>query len=56
MSALNFANIYHPHTRNVGKVVGVDEENAYSWPACDLCGNEQFSDNKRFIDCAYHVH
>ncbi|XP_064399197.1 DNA repair-scaffolding protein-like isoform X2 [Halichondria panicea] len=34
------------HVNEISKVVGVDEENAYSWPACDLCGNEQFSDNK----------
>ncbi len=44
-----------PHT-HVGKVVGVDEDNAYSWPACDLCGNEQLSENERYVDCAYHVH
>ncbi|MGH0181762.1 UNVERIFIED_CONTAM: hypothetical protein FKN15_007800 [Acipenser sinensis] len=24
-----------------GTIVAVDEENAYSWPACDRCGNEK---------------
>lgn len=24
-----------------GTIVGVDEDNAYSWPACDRCGNEK---------------
>jgi len=28
---------------SVGCVKGVDEENAYSWPACDICGNGKLS-------------
>lgn len=24
-----------------GTVVGVDESTAFSWPTCDLCGNER---------------
>ena len=28
---------------SIGCVKGVDEENAYSWPACDVCGNGKLS-------------
>ncbi|KAG8234393.1 hypothetical protein J437_LFUL014611, partial [Ladona fulva] len=29
-----------------GNVVGVDEETAFSWPACNMCGNDHLSEVK----------
>jgi len=29
----------NPH--NTGRIVGIDEETAFSWPTCDRCGNSK---------------
>ncbi len=38
-----------PTYTHTGRVVAVDEDNAYSWPVCDICGNQQLSDTARYV-------